>query len=114
MKIRISLSILVIAVPLLIRGSYSIILWLTDFYLKFVRESLNENNYSYPVYYVLYYGILDLLPMGCQLLTVLVARNQDDRSTFKSDYSSSQEISHENKTYNAGESIIDNHTFIER
>ena len=54
------------------------------------------------------------MPMGCQLFTILLVKAQDNRSTFKSDKSSSQDMNRDSRSYDNIESIIDNPTFIER
>ena len=70
MKSRIILSIILISVPIIIRGLYTFITWFYDFHHNFIMDSRSNNDWAYPLYILLYTGLLEMIPMGLQYLSI--------------------------------------------
>jgi uncharacterized membrane-anchored protein YitT (DUF2179 family) len=83
MKLRIILAVVFISGPIFIRGT----LLISNAFLNWRNDlrtwSEKNHNVYYPIYYAMFYSILDLLPMGLQFLTVQMVINHKNAQVNK-------------------------------
>ena len=70
MKKRIILSSILISIPLFLRGLYNLLKIKFKFDKEFANESLKNNDYRFPLFILVYYTSVDILPMLFQMLSV--------------------------------------------
>ena len=70
MKRRIILAITLISLPLILRSIFNIFYIFIDFRKELFVDSLQNRDFRLPSFIVLYYGLLDLFPMGAQYISV--------------------------------------------
>ena len=70
MKRRIILSIVLISLPLIFRSIFNIFYIFIDFRKELFVNSIQERDYRLPAFIILYYGLLELVPMGAQYISV--------------------------------------------
>jgi hypothetical protein len=75
LKNRILIGVLLITGPILIRAGVYLYEIITDFMRDFRHHSLVHNDWKYPVYFFLFYTILDILPLSFQYISVMMILN---------------------------------------
>jgi hypothetical protein len=70
LKNRIRWSAFIIAIPFLARGTYNSIKIFLNIDNKFETDSLQKDNYKFPVFILFYHTLVDILPMTFQMLLV--------------------------------------------
>lgn len=73
MKYRIVISIILIFIPLLVRSIFNLIFYIIfDLRGPLITDSLENNDYVFPLFFVFYYGLTSLFPIGAQYLSVRI------------------------------------------
>ena len=75
-----------ISIPFLIRSIFDFVKIPSKFDIKFYEDSIDNNDFRYPLFWVFYFMIVDLIPAGSQIVALKFAINQNDQlsdNTFK-------------------------------
>ena len=81
---RIILSTFFISFPFIVRSSFNSIRIWTDFNTSFMKKSLINNDFKYPVFSFSFYLIVDILPMAVQVMLIrVVVENEIQNRKFQ-------------------------------
>lgn len=103
MRLRIIAMTILVSFPLLSRGLFNVFFVIFDLRHILIIDSVEQDNYRFPVYMLTYYILADLLPMGAQIISTKIA-------IFFFENNNAPDLTHSNST----DVLIHNYDYSDR